>query len=82
MDFNLINLLWSVLAVPIGWFYISYTKRGARIAQLENDVGNLKDKIDPISKDIRALTETLTEARVAMEQRLYSIATDQIKNNK
>jgi len=82
MDFNLINLLWSVLAVPIGWFALSYTKRGDKISKLESRVQTLENQIGPLSNDLKIVTRTLTDVRISIEQRLYAIATDNLNKDK
>jgi len=80
MDFNLLNLIWAVVVIPIGWFYNSYTKRAERINKLEIEVKSLKEKIDPLNSDIKLLTATIASAQLDIERRLYSIATGETKS--
>lgn len=87
MDFNVLNLLWAVLVLPITFIYNSWSKRGERISTLEKELSNtklsvesLKDKIDPISDDIKGLTKTISDAELSLEKRLLSITIETMKS--
>lgn len=80
MDFNLLNLLWSVLVLPIGWFAMSWIDRGKRLMKLESEVKSLSEKVNPLNEDIKLLTKSLSDAELAFEKKMYSMAIEQLKN--
>lgn len=82
MDFNLLNLLWGILLVPITFLINSIISRSKRISMLEREVAVLKASIVPLSADIKALTKTIAEAQLSMEQRMYSMAIDNLRKPK
>lgn len=82
MDFNLLNLLWGILLVPITFLINTLISRSRRISMLERDVAVLKASIVPLSADIKALTKTIAEAQLSMEQRMYSMAIDNLRKPK
>lgn len=82
MDFNLLNLLWGILLVPITFLINSIISRSKRIAVLEREVAVLKASILPLNTDIKALTKTIAEAQLSMEQRMYSMAIDNLRKPK
>lgn len=49
---------------------------------LEREVAVLKASIVPLSADIKALTKTIAEAQLSMEQRMYSMAIDNLRKPK
>lgn len=82
MDFNLLNLLWGILLVPITFLINTLISRSRRISMLERDVAVLKASIVPLSADIKTLTKTIAEAQLSMEQRMYSMAIDNLRKPK
>lgn len=82
MDFNLLNLLWGILLVPITFLINTLISRSKRISALEREVAVLKASIIPLSTDIKALTKTIAEAQLSMEQRMYSMAIDNLRKPK
>ena len=82
MDFNLLNLLWGIVLVPITFLINSIISRSKRIAMLEREVAVLKASILPLNADIKALTKTIAEAQLSMEQRMYSMAIDNLRKPK
>lgn len=82
MDFNLLNLLWGILLVPITFLINTLISRSRRISILEREVAVLKASIIPLSTDIKALTKTIAEAQLSMEQRMYSMAIDNLRKPK
>lgn len=82
MDFNLLNLLWGILLVPITFLINTLISRSKRISMLEREVAVLKASIVPLSADIKALTKTIAEAQLSMEQRMYSMAIDNLRKPK
>lgn len=86
MDLNLVNFIWAVLALPLGWLYASWKDQKKEIAELktrvsnlEKDISDLKLKINPLSEDVKILTATITQVNLDMERRLYTATIESLQ---